>query len=274
MNKNDKQTIIAEIERLISNPPLDEEYNPAYQYGLRTIRNFISSLPTEDYPMPEDTVIFQKGVAEGRRLEREEQKPDTRTTDDLQLLGFIYDLLVSLEWREDYAMSKDECLRRLNDYRPQKPAEWSEEDIKRLYSIGTQIGFLKGKYSEYQKDIDWLYALADKMGFHKCKIGEVVTEWKKEDIDDKMLSKPKEEWSEDDEDIRQSIIKDIKWERANTPVTVDKDIRKYDKQINWLKSLRPSWKPSEEQMKALQNAVALTACDKELVRLYNQLKKL
>ena len=36
----------------------------------------------------------------------------------------------------------------------------------------------------------------------------------------------------------------------------------------------PSWKPSEEQMKALQNAVALTACDKELARLYNQLKKL
>ena len=35
-----------------------------------------------------------------------------------------------------------------------------------------------------------------------------------------------------------------------------------------------SWKPSEEQMKALQNAVALTACDKELARLYNQLKKL
>ena len=34
------------------------------------------------------------------------------------------------------------------------------------------------------------------------------------------------------------------------------------------------WKPSEEQMKALQNAVALTACDKELARLYNQLKKL
>ena len=35
-----------------------------------------------------------------------------------------------------------------------------------------------------------------------------------------------------------------------------------------------TWKPSEEQMKALQNAVALTACDKELARLYNQLKKL
>ncbi len=38
--------------------------------------------------------------------------------------------------------------------------------------------------------------------------------------------------------------------------------------------MKPRWKPSEEQMKALQKAVALTACDKELARLYNQLKKL
>lgn len=35
--------------------------------------SFIDSLPEESQmPMPEDTVIFQKGVAEGRRLERED----------------------------------------------------------------------------------------------------------------------------------------------------------------------------------------------------------
>jgi len=55
---------------------------------------------------------------------------------------------------------------------------------------------------------------------------------------DADIQKPTE-WSEEDEDIRQSIIKDIKWERDNTPVTVYKDIRKYDKQIAWLKSLYP-----------------------------------
>ena len=38
--------------------------------------------------------------------------------------------------------------------------------------------------------------------------------------------------------------------------------------------MKPQWKPSVEQMRALQNAVALTACDKDLARLYNQLKKL
>lgn len=71
---------------------------------------------------------FDKGSEE----EQKEQKPDTRDADDLQLLGFIYDLLNEIEWKDNWAMSKDECLRRLNNYRPQKPAEWSEEDEKLL----------------------------------------------------------------------------------------------------------------------------------------------
>ena len=50
-----------------------------------------------------------------------EQKPDTRDSDDLQLLGFIYDLLNEIEWKDEWAMSKEECLRRINNYRPQKP---------------------------------------------------------------------------------------------------------------------------------------------------------
>ena len=49
------------------------------------------------------------------------QKPDTRDSDDLQLLGFIYDLLNEIEWKDEWAMSKEECLRRINNYRPQKP---------------------------------------------------------------------------------------------------------------------------------------------------------
>lgn len=58
---------------------------------------------------------------------QKEQKPDTRDSDDLQLIGFVYDLLNEIEWNDNWAMSKDACLRRLNNYRPQKPAEWSED---------------------------------------------------------------------------------------------------------------------------------------------------
>lgn len=45
----------------------------------------------------------------------------------------------------------------------------------------------------------------------------------------------------------------------------------YAEEIAWLKNY---WKPSEEQMKALQNAVALAAGNKVLAGLYEQLKQL
>ena len=174
-------------------------------------------------------------------------------------------------------------------------AEWSEEDVKRLYSIGTQIGFLRGKYSGYQKDIDWLHALAEKMGFHKCKTGEIVTEWKKEDIDDKMLSKPKQEWSEEDEKMLVHIVEllelncdfseinnEISWLKSLSHKKIwnkeDERILKgiiglidhnqhYDvsnkDMLAWLKSLRPRphWKPSEEQMAALSYALQVMNTD-------------
>ena len=167
----------------------------------------------------------------------------------------------------------------------QPKQEWSEEDVKRLYSIGTQIGFLKGKYSEYQKDIDWFHALAEKIGFHKCKTGEVVTEWKKEDIDDKMLSKPKQEWSEEDEEMLHGIEQCVYDNVANIG-TMNKV-----KYIDFLSSLHPDsykncnsrWRPSEEQMKQLKSAADLPEFGPmvttrkqfpDLESLYEQLKKL
>ena len=160
----------------------------------------------------------------------------------------------------------------------QPKQEWSEEDVKRLYSIGTQIGFLKGKYSEYQKDIDWLHALAEKMGFHKCKIGEVVTEWKKENIDDKMLSKPKQEWSKEETKDLVHILKVL----DDCYIYGKHDLSKtdYDNLTSTLKSLRPSWKPSKEQMTNLLRAEGRLRIEGEsvlaskLAELYEQLKKL
>lgn len=195
---------------------------------------------------------------------RPQSKPSWSEEDERILKGIIG----LVDHDQHYGVSNKDMIAWLKSLRPQPKVEWSEEDVKRLYSIGTQIGFLKGRYSEYQKDVDWLHALAEKMGFHKCKIGEVVTEWKKENIDDKMLSKPKQEWSEEDEAMRADILDSLRRYQLSMPNY------QVEFQMRWLKSLRPSWKPSEEQMKALQNAVALTACDKELVRLYNQLKKL
>ena len=96
--------------------------------------------------------------------------------------------------------------------------EWSDEDEKMACTIlnllcsqvtyVTGQGTISGKqYPTYAKERDWFYALAKKMGFHKYKIGEVITEWKKEDIDDKMLSKSKPiEWTEEDKKKIQEIL--------------------------------------------------------------------
>ena len=58
----------------------------------------------------------------------QKQKPVKRSLEDDHIIGFVYDLLNEIEWKDNWAMSKDECLRLLNNYSPQKPAEWSEED--------------------------------------------------------------------------------------------------------------------------------------------------
>jgi len=77
----------------------------------------------------------------------------------------------------------------------------------------------------------------------------------------------KQEWSEEDEDKLEQCIRIVSgWEG-------DYDIVK-SPYSNFLKSLRPSWKPSKEQMNALQNAVALAAGNKVLAGLYEQLKQL
>ena len=72
------------------------------------------------------------------------------------------------------------------------------------------------------------------------------------------LEKQKEQkpaWSEEDEEHLKSIISTIEMcmkdcEDANAVLGY------YDSDISWLKSLRPSWKPSEEQMEALKCAIA------------------
>ncbi len=43
---------------------------------------------------------------------------------------------------------------------------------------------------------------------------------------------------------------------------------------NWLKSLRPSWKPSEEQMEALEYVCRVYSSGGAEKSLYNNLKKL
>ena len=92
------------------------------------------------------------------------------------------------------------------------------------------------------------------------------------------------EWSEDDERIAKEIEEEL-WYPGDFPDYPSKEESElYDdcqRRLDWfknkLKSLRPRshWKPSEEQMKALDNARFCKAYDRtELDSLYEQLKKL
>ena len=98
-----------------------------------------------------------------------------------------------------------------------------------------------------------------------------------ESLKDRVQPRPKQEWSEEDEkcirlstDIIDSAL------RAGFCVQLDRD-----RCVDWLKSLRPknTWKPSEEQMKALHDLnltgnISYAGQGQVLIRLYNDLKKL
>ena len=85
--------------------------------------------------------------------------------------------------------------------------------------------------------------------------------------------------SEEDEDMLNSCISSIEEAKENRYAYKETDgDTSYDHEIAWLKSLRPSWKPSEEQMKMLAMFTNLRCASRReantLESLYNDLKKL
>ena len=89
------------------------------------------------------------------------------------------------------------------------------------------------------------------------------------------------EWSEEDEDMLNSCISSIEEAKENRYAYKETDgDTSYDHEIAWLKSLRPSWKPSENQMSMLlavvndPNNAGSESCHLSLESLYNDLKKL
>lgn len=98
-----------------------------------------------------------------------------------------------------------------------------------------------------------------------------------------LIGKQKQEWSEEDEEIRRWIINDIKSALDNYNYN-DISVEIAHKALFWLESLKPNhWKPSKEQMEALEffikfhqyKVIAATNGWKhyeELQSLYNDLK--
>ena len=240
---------------------------------------------------------------------RKEQKPQ----------GVYVDCTEHPEW---YGMPAKEQkpADRFEEAREKYQVEWSGEDWSMLSDISLTIkhsgydsvrkGAMgiwlkslperfklqpKQEWSEEDEDMfnDILLDMADRREMFKSK-GETTfaenTQKKIDWLDSHHLQlkyqsscpQPKQEWSEEDEKIINNIVsvlgQYIDYKSVSGTGTGYATPR-YGAEISWLKSLRPSWKPSEEQMEALDVAATdykeLDELDVvELRMLYNDLKKL
>ena len=142
----------------------------------------------------------------------------------------------------------------------QKPAEWSEDDEEMRQGCIDSVEYElldNGKDDEVKTDprIIWLKSLP--LNLKK----------KNEDVA-KLCSN---EWSEEAKEAKETII------AALTAANMTTDCKRQAKK--WLQSLSPSWKPSEEQMEALNTlnchgGLSYIGQQNLLISLYNDLKKL
>lgn len=173
----------------------------------------------------------------------------------------------------------------------QKPAEWSEEDEKMLHIILTDINYAQKNYSTsrltpYDKKVSWLKTLSlnlkksnedvaklcsnewsdkDKNVFnlalnlikhsndcHGLLDKELAVKWFAE-LPSRFVPQLKQEWNEEDENKIKDIIDYLEcWNDFDHGSESFEECRKrMEGNIQFMKSLRPSWKPSEEQMDIL-----------------------
>ena len=154
----------------------------------------------------------------------------------------IDDVLKNINWLKAL---KDRIL-------PQPKQEWSEEDEN--HKINT-IHFLEASKKNFEKDEDFVY---DEKWINAC------IDWLKS-LKNRILPQPKQEWSEED---FKNLEVAIRCCDASGRLGI----------VQWLKTLKSKngWKPSDEQMAALEDAIGEYTGEHfiALEQLYNSLKEL
>ena len=185
---------------------------------------------------------YEKGYKLGYENGCLEQKPTEWSEEDEQMYeGLIYDLQ-KLEKLSDFPISINSykwLKSRFKLLRPQPKQEWSNEDEEHLKAIINLI--LGGTHLAYEGDVNWL-----------------------KDLPNRFSLQQKVKWSEEDE---KHIQKAIECVYTNG----------FSSTVDFLRRIRPGWKPSEEQMTKL--ARATNRCvgvedAKVLLTLYDDLNKL
>ncbi len=191
-------------------------------------------------------------------------------------------------WSEDYTEKMGQIINYLT-------CQAKEEPTRRRTLLGW-VALLKSIFRKGLPEIQMPCTEAARKGIH-CIMD--VLEWAADkgrisdsDCEDYMillsayLPRPKIAWSEEDEEMLDNVIFSINHESVmeglksrGISYSINSSAKLMKNLIDWLKSLRPHWKPSDEQMKALHDMnltgnISYTGQEQTLIELYNDLKKL
>lgn len=153
----------------------------------------------------------------------------------------------------------------------QKPVEWGDEDEEVFNDILLDLADRREMFnqkgedtfaSNTQKEIDWLHRITYR-----------------------LKHQPKQEWSEEDEVIRQDAIYFINEFQKSNRCKDENDLQNSVTCENWLKSIKPQpqkvgiidgiiWHPTEEQLARLEVMCGMFKADNVLESLLNDLKQL
>ena len=192
---------------------------------------------------------------EKKELKEIESKP-AWSEDDEKMLNKIIDELTPYGECPDYPSDEDreyyyirpkmvDWLKSIKDrVRPQPKQEWNKEDEK----------ILKELIEEVKDQLDSVPS-PDCMDKEDEKVLKQLNKWMDwlKSIKNRVQLQPNQEWSEEDEKMRQETID---WfEKKCFPYALESE-NPARESIKWLKSLKPNnWKPSEEQIKSLRIAL-------------------
>ena len=220
---------------------------------------------------PTKRQCFEEGIKYAQRLQKEQKSMEYLDKGEVyaimkKLLKLAFSQLIPINSEEYKMIDEITCdVRKLLDYPiEQKPADnvSKEEYVKRFKALCDvyEIKLPNREYDIYhlcddlsklsidsskQKPVEWGEEIIRK-AVKEVGLTQHQIDWFKTNV---FL--PKQEWSEEDEKIRQSIIKDIEFERNYTFATTNKTVEKYTEQINWLKNLSLDLKKRNEDIAKL-----------------------
>ena len=217
---------------------------------------------------------YEKEYKEALERAREYHKVDNDNTLKIYAKGTMEYLFPVLKESEDERIRK--YLLKLADRCPEDSIDFMGEVKKE-----DVVAWLEkqGEQNPAWSEDDELYLedaihAAKELYYANCG-GDELVDWLKS-LKDRVQPQPQNEWSEEDERMHKASIRACQYMVEN----FENSTWDYEDAIEWLKSLKPQpqWKPSDEQLNALDEVYkthgANNVCRRIIFNLLEQLKKL